>query len=57
MTRKELQAIYGFGEKKIRQLVRSAGITADRKELLPLDVELFIKHVGKPIKVSHFDRI
>ena len=56
MTRKELQAIYGFGEKKIRELVRSTGIN-HKKELLPLEVELFIKHVGKPIKVSQFDRV
>jgi hypothetical protein len=56
MKRKELQHIYGFGANKIRKLVRDAGIL-HQKELLPIEVELFIKHVGKPIKPSFFDRV
>jgi hypothetical protein len=56
MKRKELEKIYGFGRDKIRELVREAGITHS-KELLPSEIEKFIKHVGKPIKPNFFDRV
>lgn len=56
MTRKELCAIYGKGEKKIREWVRLAGLE-DKKRLKPADVEKFIQVIGKPIKPSLFDRI
>jgi hypothetical protein len=55
MTRKELSALYDVGDKKIRELVRLAGIN-HRKQLLPSEVEKFIQLVGKPIKPSDFER-
>jgi hypothetical protein len=55
MTRKELSVLYNVGEKKIRELVRQAGIN-HRKQLLPVEVEKFIQLVGKPIKHSDFER-
>jgi hypothetical protein len=47
ITRKELQQFYGKGEKKIRQLLRDAGIT-HRKNITSDEYELFKKVAGRP---------